>query len=191
MQSIGQIRNRDKLVDYYNRGNRVKFIHFWSHRPKKRDSVGKHCFSQWYPSPFKIDNIVYHTAESYMMAEKARLFGDTEALGEIIRAEDPGKAKHLGRTIENFSENLWKEKRFDIVVAGNMAKFSQNSELGEFLLNTGSRVLVEASPRDRIWGIGLAEDDPGAGNPNLWKGLNLLGFGLMEVRHRLEKAKGL
>lgn len=189
--SIQQIRNRDELIEYFNQGNRTKFIHFWSHRSKKDDIIGKHCFSQWYPSPFVVENITYYTAENYMMAEKARLFNDTDALEKIIRAEDPGKAKHLGRTIKGFSENLWKKKRFDIVVSGNMAKFSQNSKLSDYLLNTDSRVLVEASPKDRIWGIGLAEDDPDAGNPNLWKGLNLLGFALMEVRHQLNKSKGV
>jgi len=104
---------------------------------------------------------------------------------ELIETKDPGKAKHFGRTIKGFSEDLWMKKRFDIVVSGNIAKFSQNPKLGEFLLNTGYRVLVEAIPIDRIWGIGLAEDDQKAVNPNLWKGLNLLGFALMEVRHQL------
>jgi len=73
----------------------------------------------------------------------------------------------------------------DLIVAGNMAKFGQHPDLREFLLGTGDRVLVEASPRDRIWGIGLAAGDERATSPDDWLGLNLLGFALMEVRHQL------
>jgi len=182
------IRSRDELIEYFNLGYRIEYLHFWSHRSKKDNPIGKHCFSQWFSSQFEVANVAYYTAEHYMMAGKARLFNDIDAFEKIIRTKDPGKAKHLGRTIKGFSEELWKKKRFDIVVSGNMAKFSQNPKLREFLINTGNRVLVEASPKDRIWGIGLAEDDPRAESPNFWKGLNLLGFALMEVRHQLKES---
>ena len=120
-----------------------------------------------------------------MMAEKARLFGDTKAEQKIISASNPGEAKKLGRSVLGFDDNLWFENRFSIVVNANVAKFSQNAELKTYLLGTGSRVLVEASPVDKIWGIGLAVNDAGFENPNLWKGENLLGFALMEVRSQL------
>jgi len=187
MNSIDEIRSRDDLIDYLNRGHRIKCIYFWSHRLKNSASVGKHCLSQWFPSPFALDNVIYYTAEHYMMAGKALLFNDIKAFEDISLTQDPGKAKHLGRTIKNFSEELWEKKRFDIVVSGNFAKFSQNPKLSEFLINSRNRILVEASPRDRIWGIGLTEDDPKANNPNLWNGLNLLGFALMKVRYQLKK----
>lgn len=120
-----------------------------------------------------------------MMAEKARLFGDETIRSQILRAGSPGAAKNLGRKVSGFDEATWRAHRFGIVVEGNHAKFAQNNELGDFLRSTGSKVLVEASPKDRIWGIGMERDDEHANNPLLWKGLNLLGFALMEVRRRL------
>ncbi len=120
-----------------------------------------------------------------MMAEKARLFGDIETLGKIIHAPNPGAAKAFGREVRGFKQDVWNDKRFEIVVAANMAKFSQNEQLKTFLLSTNERVLVEASPVDKIWGIGLAEDAENIENPLTWKGLNLLGFALMEVRSQL------
>ena len=119
------------------------------------------------------------------MAAKARLSGDAEAVGKILAAPHPGAAKALGRRVRGFEEQLWAEHRFDVVVAGNMAKFGQHRQLQDFLAGTGSRVLAEASPRDRVWGIGLAAGDERAESPERWPGLNLLGFALMEVRHQL------
>ena len=127
------------------------------------------------------------TAEHYMMAEKARLF-DNSATDAIVAAAHPGEAKKLGRKIRNFDQAIWEKHRFDIVVRGNLAKFSQHEPLKQYLLGTGDRVLVEASPHDRIWGIGIAESDPAAQNPYDWKGLNLLGFALMAVREQLQQS---
>jgi ribA/ribD-fused uncharacterized protein len=128
---------------------------------------------------------VYPTAEHYMMAEKARLFGAKEACRAILAAGDPAVAKRLGRSVTGFDDELWSAKRVEIVVRGNMAKFSQHSGLKAFLLSTGDAVLVEASPTDKVWGIGLAEDHVDAGTPSRWPGLNLLGFALMLVRTTL------
>jgi len=91
----------------------------------------------------------------------------------------------MGRRVRDFEPNIWAEHCFDIVCEGNFYKFSQHSDLKSFLLNTKDRVLVEASPVDRIWGIGMAQDHEHAENPRLWKGSNLLGFALMEVREQL------
>jgi ribA/ribD-fused uncharacterized protein len=124
-----------------------------------------------------------------MMAEKARLFGDEAARAQILKASSPNAAKQLGRQVKHFDEQVWAESRFQLVVAGNLAKFSQNHELGNYLLGTGDKVLVEASPVDRIWGIGLAAGDAQAKNPEQWRGLNLLGFALMETRQRLQEGK--
>lgn len=129
-----------------------------------------------------MDGIRYPTAEHYLMAEKARLFGDTHALEKILSASHPGEAKALGRLVSGFDEQLWEQRRVEIAVRGNTAKFSQNSQLKAFLLGTKARVLVEASPQDTIWGIGLNENDSRAQDPRSWKGLNLLGFALMRVR---------
>jgi ribA/ribD-fused uncharacterized protein len=129
----------------------------------------------------------YATAEHFMMAEKARLFGDEDTRAQIIRAASPKLAKQLGRQVRNFKEEVWRDVRYQFVVDGNHAKFSQNPELAAFLLGTGNKLLVEASPQDSIWGIGLAADDDRAKNPEQWRGLNLLGFALMEVRQRLRE----
>lgn len=181
----GNIVQDTKLLENlrlrYNSGENLKFVHFWGHQP----SIGRvtsTCLSQWYEASFKVDGQFYQTAEHFMMAEKASLFDDHSRRAEILGASNPGAAKALGRKVRGFDQNVWLEKRFSIVIRGNEAKFSQNPELGEFLKQTGSRILVEASPVDRIWGIGLAQDDPRVSNPNLWRGLNLLGFALMSVR---------
>ena len=123
-----------------------------------------------------------------MMAAKARLFGDATSLARILACEHPKQAKEYGRVVVGFDENLWTKERIDLVVAGNHAKFAQNSSLQHFLLGTGEKILVEASPTDRIWGIGLTADDERAKNPAQWRGLSLLGFALMEVRERLRSA---
>ncbi|MFN8608131.1 MAG: NADAR family protein [Vulcanimicrobiota bacterium] len=166
-------------------GLQPKYLYFWGHRPQRDGSIGKGCFSQWWVQPFVVDKVRYVSAEHYMMAEKARLFGDEDALVKILEAPTPAEAKKFGAQVGGFVEEVWRRHRFEIVVAGNLAKFGQNENIRQFLLATGERVLVEASPVDRIWGVGLAEDDPRCADPAQWLGLNLLGFALMEVRARL------
>jgi ribA/ribD-fused uncharacterized protein len=117
-----------------------------------------------------------------MMAEKARIFDDVEARAEILATPDPAQQKRLGRRVRRYDEATWVRSRFDIVTAGNIAKFSQGRRLGDYLCATGDAILVEASPTDVIWGIGLAAQDPGATTPSAWRGENLLGFALMRAR---------
>lgn len=167
----------------------IKYLFFWGHTPSKDGSVTKSCFSQWWQSAFEVDNMHYSTAEHWMMAQKAMLFDDKEMLEKILVAKSPAEAKKLGRKVRNFDPKVWGENCFDIVCEGNYYKFSQHPDLEVFLLNTKNRVLVEASPMDRIWGIGMAQDHKDAENPQLWKGSNLLGFALMEVRNRLSNEK--
>jgi len=174
-QYLEDLRNR------FNAGDKLKCVFFWGHQPGK-NGITASCFSQWYAAPFVVDGLRYPTAEHFMMAEKAALFGDESTRSLVLEAPNPGAAKALGRQVRGFDEATWVEHRFRIVVRANSAKFGQNPDLGQFLKQTGSRVLVEASPVDRIWGIGLAQDDEKVNNPNLWRGLNLLGFALMHVR---------
>jgi len=163
-----------------------KFLFFWGHQPNKDGSISKTCFSQWWLSSFEVDKVIYKTAEHWMMAQKAELFKDNEVLEKILQAKSPAEAKKLGREVKNYNENLWLAARYDIVKQGNYHKFSQNTELKTFLLNTKDRVLVEASPVDAIWGIGMAGDHKDVLDPEKWQGLNLLGFALMEVRDELK-----
>jgi ribA/ribD-fused uncharacterized protein len=120
-----------------------------------------------------------------MMAGKARLFGDADAERRALAAGHPSQAKKAGRLVRGFDEDIWARERFRLVVEGSVHKFAAHPELREFLLSTGGRVLVEASPVDRVWGIGLAADDEAAADPQRWRGPNLLGFALMEARERL------
>lgn len=182
-----EARSVAELIDSVARGARPDLLFFWGHTPPKNGSIGRHVLSQWFPARFVVDGVAYPTAEHFMMAEKARLFGDDETRREILDAAGPAKAKELGRKVRGYDDDKWLANRFEIVVAASVAKFSQNPALREFLLGTGDRVLVEASPKDRIWGIGLAESDAAASEPAAWPGLNLLGFALMEARDRIRE----
>lgn len=175
----------DTLRGWVNEGHELDYLLFWGHRQKRKGSPDASCLSQWFPASFEVDGQVYPTAEHWMMAGKARLFGDDEMLAAILAAEDPGKAKALGRKVRDFDQERWAEARGPLVVEGNVEKFGQNPALKDFLLNTGRRVLVEASPRDRIWGIGMGASNPDARDPLKWRGTNLLGFALMEARAAL------
>lgn len=180
------IRSVDDLIAMIETGTPPKYLFFWGHTPLKNGATNQSCFSQWFESPFEINGERFQTAEHFMMVEKARLFADEEAAQNILASSTPNHAKALGRTVKNFDNDTWNLNRFDIVVKGNIAKFRQNPELAQFLSNSGDRVLVEASPPDRIWGIGMSKTDPLIEQPKSWKGLNLLGFALMAVRDHLK-----
>lgn len=157
-----------------------RFVFFW--KPPAP-------FGQWTRSHFVLDDVEYTHAEQYMMAEKARLFGDGSMLARILASDDPKEQKRLGQSVRGFDEETWVRERLGIVVRGNLAKFSQSKKLWRALLKTGERTLVEASPYDRIWGIGLRADHPHARRPEKWRGKNLLGVALMEVREQLASAE--
>lgn len=142
----------------------------------------KDVFSQWHRSYFAVRNITYNCAEQYMMAEKARLFGDDDALQKIMHAEEPRDQKALGKTVRNFDIRVWTAAAQNIVILGNIHKFSQNPEMLKELLDTGNKMLVEASPYDCIWGIGVGISDPNRFDNSKWRGKNLLGEALMYVR---------
>lgn len=176
------IRSNDDLLDYLNKGNSVEYLFFYGHSVPKDGSVSRTCLSQWYPAKFEIDDVVYPTAEHYMMAQKAQLFEDEKSFEKIIAAKSPRDAKKFGRGVKGFDDEVWKKHRFDYVVQGNRHKFSQNNGLRVFLLITKDTVIVEASPKDRIWGIGMSENHKDVYSPKNWRGSNLLGYALMEVR---------
>lgn len=182
---MGKIDGVEALIREVGAGARIKYLHFWGHRPRPDGRLGASCLSQWWPSPFVVDGVEYATAEHWMMAGKARLFADAEAERRVLAAEHPAEAKKAGRLVRDFDEAIWERERFRIVVEGSVHKFGSDDDLRTFLVNTGDRVLVEASPVDRVWGIGLAADDDAASDPERWRGPNLLGFALMEARERL------
>ena len=151
-----------------------KYVFFWGT-----------IYSQWYKANMTLDFIDYTSCEQYMMHQKALLFGDTETADKILKTNDPKKQKQLGREVKNFDAVKWNSECFSIVYRGNYAKFSQNEDLKSELLKTGTKILVEASPEDKIWGVGLAENDWGINDPVNWQGFNLLGWAITLVKHEL------
>ena len=182
------MRSVTDLLLQLDQGYRPRYHCFWGHQPEKDGSIGKGCLSQWFHAPFTVDGDNFPTAEHFMMAGKARLFADEEARLRVLASPSPAAAKQVGRSVRNFDDGRWNAARFDIVVQGNVAKFGQNPAMRDFLLATGDRVLVEASPRDRIWGIGMGAANPDAEQPRKWRGQNLLGFALMAARAQLREA---
>jgi ribA/ribD-fused uncharacterized protein len=147
-----------------------KFTFFW-----------KGELSQWFKRDFVVCGTLYNTAEQYMMASKAKLMKDTETLDKIMKSTSPREQKDLGREVKNFNSTLWDRFAKDVVFVGNYAKFVQNEDLLDLLLATRGTTLVEASPYDKIWGIGLEADDEEALERSTWKGLNWLGETLTNV----------
>ena len=151
-----------------------KFEFFW----------GGYC-SQWAPSPMNIGRLKFTCAEQWMMYNKAHIFNDTETAVLIMQTSEPKEQKRLGRDVANFDDDIWMESAYDIVVQGNRAKFSQNPVFHQYLKDTGQKIIVEASPYDRRWGIGLGEMNPDRFDPSNWKGENLLGKAIMQVREEM------
>ena len=152
-----------------------EFVFFWG---------GK--FSQWYKADMVIYGVKYNCCEQYMMAEKARLFEDDEIESKIMESKNPKEQKALGRKVKNFDPERWDSVARDVVYEGNYAKFNQNKDCLEELFQTGEKTIVEASPYDKIWGIGLAGDDPRAANRSTWRGTNWLGIAIMKARENLK-----
>ena len=178
--------NVEKIREILSERPATPIIYFYGHYPHP-GRITETCLSQWFNCKFVVDGQEYHTAEQYMMMQKARLFGDDEIFNAIFFANSPREYKALGRKIKNFDDKVWNEHKYDIVVSGNKAKFSQNIDLKNYLLSTGDAILVEASPYDRIWGIGIDKETAKAGSIDDWKGQNLLGCALMDVRDYLKE----
>ena len=151
------IYDLETLRKAYNRGDHLKYLFFWGHTPPADGHINESCFSQWWMDRFTVDGTEYTCAEQFMMAEKARMFGDEEMLSMILKARHPKEMKAYGRAVKNFDQDKWDGACYEIVKRGNLAKFSQNPELWDYLKSTKRRILVEASPRDRIWGIGMGK----------------------------------
>jgi len=145
----------------------------------------KDFLSQWYYSPFTINNIKFYCCEQWMMYSKAILFKDIESARRILKEKSPGCQKELGRTVKGFRKQVWDSHKEKIVFHGNLAKFSQNEKLRELLLSAENMLLAEANPSDSIWGIGLSEEEAQLRDVSEWRGKNLLGRILMKVRDEL------
>lgn len=174
---------------------------FWSHKPSRYPSDRQwfSCFSNWYPSVFKLKlkagsehedhddgtEYTFNCVEQLMMAAKALRYKDKETFDLIMKETDPRKMKDLGRSVRGYKDKDWASVRYAVVVRGVRAKFESDEVLKANLVKTGDKILAEASKTDKIWGIGLAPSDPKTQDPQLWRGMNLLGKGLMEVRESI------
>lgn len=154
-------------------------------QPEQFTFFWQNHFSQWAHSPFQVAGIPFTHAEQFMMHAKAVLFGDSDSASKILLTLDPAEMKRLGRGVSGFDPNRWEMFREGVVLTGSFAKYTQNPALLEALLATRGTTMVEASPYDKVWGIGLAEDDPRALDRSQWQGLNLLGRILTRVREAL------
>ncbi|CAF0855622.1 unnamed protein product [Didymodactylos carnosus] len=142
-------------------------------------------FSNFHPCTVSVDNLKFSCTEQYMMYNKAILFDDKIIAAEIINAHSPRAMKALGRKVSNFNPDIWLENRSKIVSNGNYLKFTQNEHLKKALLEQHGKILVEASPNDQIWGIGMDQSNPRVANRSEWKGLNLLGFILTDICNKI------
>lgn len=175
---MAKLEKEREKVSKYNKDKEIVFFY--------RNADG---FSQFHPSKFTINGIEYSCCEQYMMHQKAVLFKDEKIAEQILKETVPREMKQCGRRVKNFEDEEWTKKCRDIVFDGNYAKFSQNEKLKEQLLKTEDKLIAEASPSDKRWGIGLSEKDPKAKQPHLWRGKNWLGEALMRVRGELLKEK--
>jgi ribA/ribD-fused uncharacterized protein len=142
-------------------------------------------FSQWAYSRFTIDGMTFNTCEQWMMYNKAIMFNDELIVQRIMNTRDPSMQKLLGKKVKGFNDQRWMEDAYNIVKRGNLAKFQQNVDFMNALIETKGKILVEASPYDTRWGIGMGANDTGVEDPANWRGLNLLGKAITEVRVEL------
>lgn len=158
---------------------------------RERDKENHGCFSNWYQSRFRVCGQEFTSGEQYMMYRKAKMFHADETAQKILQETNPAVIKRLGGPdgIPEYNEYTWNRCRQAVMREGLFEKFSQNQDLGKELLDTGDDVLAECSPTDRIWGIGLSLDDPRALSMETWRGRNLLGYTLMQVRDMLRRSK--
>ncbi len=162
---------------------KLDYLFFWKPNPNNIEN----CLGQWQPSEFSVDINDFENAEQYMMYGKGELFEDLDSCKKILEVSDPKTIKALGQKVTNFKQDEWDRAKYSIVLNGNYHKFAQNKPMRDYLLSTGDKILVEASPFDKIWGIGLKDSDKNARTPKYWRGQNLLGFALMEVRDELRR----
>ncbi len=139
-------------------------------------------YSQWVNTPFVLEGHKFANAEQYMMYKKAQHFDDQDSVEKILAEPNPKKVKALGRKVKDFDAESWAEVAEDHVTVGSVAKFTQNEDCLEQMIKDKNLILVEASPYDRIWGIGLGVHDPKCLDEKQWNGTNKLGTCLMRAR---------
>lgn len=176
-------RSVQDLVDLVEGGGGAPCLLFWGHRRERDGSMGTGCLAAGWPAPFELHGVRFATVEHHLAWAKARLAGEPEMMDAALRASHPGVARSVGLDVP-LAREVWQEQRWEIAVAAHAAKFEQNPAEGAYLDATAPQVLVGTDPADTVWGIGLLATDPAVHDPRTWRGQNLLGFTLMEVRDR-------
>jgi len=175
------------LLDQIAVGLQPEYIYFWGHRPLP-DRIGPSCMSQWFAAGFEHDGQYFPTAEHWMMYHKALVAGDRKSAAAVLADPNPRTVKAIGRKVRNYDDKLWATRKYPIVIEGNVMKFGASRKLQDYLLGTGNAILVEASPYDDQWGIGMGKEEAEhLHDPAQWRGTNLLGWALMEARERLRR----
>ena len=177
----------EQIHSAYSQGRVFRYTLFWKLEPSPDGLITESCLGQWWKSDFWSVAHTYCCMEQFMMEQKAELFGDETIRQQVLESQTPKQMKALGRKVRGFDQTVWDQAKYSIVLNGNWCKFSQNRKMRDFLLSTGDSILAEASPYDGIWGIRLSADSPDAQAPGKWRGQNLLGFALMEVRDELRR----
>ncbi|KJE19628.1 ribA/ribD-like protein [Frankia torreyi] len=185
LSTSGPPRSIEDLRRLEHQAAPLRFRYFWGQRQAVADGTGAGCLSLRWPARFAVDGVDYPSAQHYVLARKAGLFGDQAAAEAVLALPAPISLAAIGRRIRGFDEAVWDRHRYAVALAANSAKFAQNAILRTYLAGTAGLVLADISPRDRVWGIGCDRDDDRAGRPSAWPGRNLLGFALMEVRDAL------
>ena len=160
-----------------------KHVYFWGE-----------FLSNWYPARFtearEGKTLEFFNSEQYFMYEKAKAFGDEEiAMRILFEGKNPKQAKSLGRKVKGYNDEVWNKMRYKVMLRANLLKYLQNKDIEKLLLNEEfeGKNFCEASPVDQVWGVGLAENDPLIDDESNWRGQNLLGKVLDEVRDILKK----
>lgn len=189
LEDVVEVLDFCELSTFPNTEKQESFFEEWVKMPKMKDYLffyeTQSPLSQWYKCSFTENGITFQSSEQYMMYHKALLFEDRDIAAKILTTSNQRKQKELGRLVQHFKEDVWIKHRSKIVYNGNLLKFQQNPMLKEYLVSTSGKILVEASPTDCIWGIGLSADQPEAANVKYWRGLNLLGYALTRVRETI------
>lgn len=183
------------LLDEMKQGKKFDFLGFWGN---KNDTKEEKTFSNFYKSKFTVDIFknrqhTFECSEQYFMYRKAIEFEDYETAEKILaNGLSPSEYKSFGRMVKNYDDKKWNEIRYGVMIDGLRHKFNQNETLKQYLLKTGNKIIVEASPVDTIWGVGLAKVNKQGipnniwKNPSKWNGQNFLGFALMELRDEIK-----
>ena len=168
-------------TDQLNLGNRsVKAVFF--HLPEEPYGY----LSNWYLSSFELDGIHFSSCEQYIMYRKCMIFGDQASADAVLSTDDTETQQSIGKTAKGFIPAVWDGMKQPLLMRGLYAKFTQNEDLKQLLLETGDTYLVECAASDHIWACGRKLTDDRRFDITKWNGQNLLGFALMEVRSALK-----